>query len=390
MDAILIKLNGWPDSYNERVEALSNELDTLSIVKPKNSDSSTEPNYVANGNCINIWPSRDPVLNPRWKIAFYPIWMIQAVFLVLIYILWNDIDVIHVIDYPFAALVGRFVGFASGRPIILSIRSTGGLVTPDEAETSIVRILLFPIFRRINMFSIQGFNQYVSKSPHQVEYLSTEFGMDASKVTAIPTGVDFDLFDPSNEHTTPSFLTDKLDNCSTVLVFLGSLLPEKGAHYLINNMGETAMNDVGAAIIGDYRDAQYVDDLEVQLSNHSLEEKIVLKPNRVPFADVPSIIQFADGICLFSRDGIEGVPRILQESVAMETPVIATNVRGIKEIFTNHDGCFLIEPDDTEAFESAVRSVHNKDPDRENFREIIDMHENYRKYIDVYKSAQKS
>jgi glycosyltransferase involved in cell wall biosynthesis len=70
----------------------------------------------------------------------------------------------------------------------------------------------------------------------------------------------------------------------------------------------------------------------------------------------------------------------------MCTPIIASDVTGISDIFSGLPGCFLVDPDDTEEFASAVRNVIQDDVEmpRDAFRQVFDIETNYAEYNSIY------
>jgi glycosyltransferase involved in cell wall biosynthesis len=89
-----------------------------------------------------------------------------------------------------------------------------------------------------------------------------------------------------------------------------------------------------------------------------LEAKILQIDRYVRFAgfqvDVRPFYRLADATLLVSLQ--EGLPRSLMESLAMETPVITTDVRGNHEVADETCG-LLVPPMDVEALASALRKM---------------------------------
>jgi glycosyltransferase involved in cell wall biosynthesis len=119
-----------------------------------------------------------------------------------------------------------------------------------------------------------------------------------------------------------------------------------------------------------------------------VSDRTILYPDRVPFESVPRLLDSADAVILLSKPGSEGVPRILQEACAMETPIIGSNVTGIAGAFNDLPGCYLIDRDDPLEFTSAVDQAVTDPPEmpRELFADRFDMYKNYEKYAEIYKT----
>jgi glycosyltransferase involved in cell wall biosynthesis len=85
---------------------------------------------------------------------------------------------------------------------------------------------------------------------------------------------------------------------------------------------------------------------------------------RVVFAgvrpDARALIGAADAVVFSSR--WEGLPLAALETLAAGTPLVATDVRGLRELLTNEEDALLVPPDEPEAMASALRRVCS-DPD---------------------------
>jgi glycosyltransferase involved in cell wall biosynthesis len=206
----------------------------------------------------------------------------------------------------------------------------------------------------------------------------------------IPTGVDFSMF---NAEKVPNSEIEKqrqkfsISSEKKTFLHLGKLIQSKGIDKLtqhINNLSQETAEKVEFVIVGEFTNDEFRSEITEMIQGAEVE--ITLYPNRIPFSDVPSLLAAIDCVVLLSESKTEGVPRVLQEAVAMERPIITSDVVGIREAFKDHYGCFLINRDDSEQFEQAIWEVLDEeyDIDRKNFFSKFDIHENYSKYEDIY------
>lgn len=72
-------------------------------------------------------------------------------------------------------------------------------------------------------------------------------------------------------------------------------------------------------------------------------------------SDVPDLLRLSDVAVLTSFR--EGLPRFLLEAMATELPIIATNVRGNRDLVENHVNGILVEPGDLDSLVSALTSL---------------------------------
>ncbi|WP_407919207.1 glycosyltransferase [Domibacillus indicus] len=71
--------------------------------------------------------------------------------------------------------------------------------------------------------------------------------------------------------------------------------------------------------------------------------------------DVPQLIKIADAVTLLSRQ--EGLPRALMEGLAAGKPLVATNVRGNRDLVRHGENGFIVELDSIEETVSAFGSL---------------------------------
>jgi glycosyltransferase involved in cell wall biosynthesis len=71
--------------------------------------------------------------------------------------------------------------------------------------------------------------------------------------------------------------------------------------------------------------------------------------------DARAVIGAADMTLLPSR--WEGLPLVALEALAAGTPIVATAVRGIRELLTDGENALLVPPGDPEALAPAVRRL---------------------------------
>lgn len=90
--------------------------------------------------------------------------------------------------------------------------------------------------------------------------------------------------------------------------------------------------------------------------------------DQIPNTEVPTYLNESDVLILFSN--FENLPCIILEAFSCGTPVISTDVGGIKEYFPAEFG-FLIEPKNEQALQDAIlRVFHNKTKvDRDNMHQ---------------------
>jgi glycosyltransferase involved in cell wall biosynthesis len=72
--------------------------------------------------------------------------------------------------------------------------------------------------------------------------------------------------------------------------------------------------------------------------------------------DMLAVFSRADMVCLPTTYG-EGVPKVLIEAASCGLPIVATDVRGCREIVHHGENGFLVPPGDIEALFDAIKSL---------------------------------
>ncbi len=170
--------------------------------------------------------------------------------------------------------------------------------------------------------------------------------IDANKILSIPTGVDLSKFDPKN--VIPSLEKNHIFLLGTISI----LRSWKGHTYLLEAISKVVkkIDNIKCVIIGDgpQRDnlSKLVNDLNIQ--------------NYVEFLgyrkDIPSILASLD-LLVHPSIAHEGLPQVILQALAMEKPVIATDVGSVSEVIKNNFTGILIEPCNSDQLAKAILTI---------------------------------
>lgn len=138
-----------------------------------------------------------------------------------------------------------------------------------------------------------------------------------------------------------------LDPRLGLVVCVGRLAPVKNQQLAVRAMA--SVPDAALVVVGS---GPLRDDLRVLARRLGLSERVVLAGER---ADVRALIGVADAAVLPSRS--EGLPLVALETFAARRPLVATAVRGIRELVQDGVHAVLVPPDDVDALAGAVRRV---------------------------------
>lgn len=141
---------------------------------------------------------------------------------------------------------------------------------------------------------------------------------------------------------------------SPLLVAIGRLVPKKGFIHLIHACERLAQRGIAfrCQIIGEGPERAALQDAILAAK---LEDKVSLLGAQ---PDVKKYLHEADIFvmpCVLDESGDrDGIPTTLMEAMAMQVPVISTNVSGIPELVRHEQTGLLTPPEDAEALTHAI------------------------------------
>jgi glycosyltransferase involved in cell wall biosynthesis len=169
--------------------------------------------------------------------------------------------------------------------------------------------------------------------------------------TIIPHGRDTDFLDPKKYESQKMKFKYGFRGKQVVL-FLGSPGPGKGVQDLAHAIDQISNPNIKLVIAGDTRNNKFVKDIYVKY-NH-----FVSLIGFLPFSQIPELLAMADLVVLPQRripGTIGQVPAKVFDAMAMEKPIIATNVSDLPSILS---GCgIIVEPQDINSLAIEIREI---------------------------------
>ncbi len=167
------------------------------------------------------------------------------------------------------------------------------------------------------------------------------------KIVSIPTGVDLDRFNP--ERVKGDIRKELgIEENAPLVGSISIIRTEKGYPYfleaaqgILKVKPETRFLIVGPEPKGDT--------LAQEVRKRGLEDKIIMPG---PREDIPQVLASLDIFVLSSLR--EGVPQGVAQALAMEKPVVATDVGGVPELIRNDQTGLLVPPADSRALAKAI------------------------------------
>ncbi len=181
----------------------------------------------------------------------------------------------------------------------------------------------------------------------------------SSRTSVIPNGLDIDGLRQAAGQPLPAGFADFIATHSPVLLGVGRLSREKGFERLVAAFASLRADhpEAGLLIIGEGKERAA---LARQAQQVGVAEALMMPG----YSDaVPALMQAVDAICLPSYT--EGLPITLLEAMALDVPVIASDVGEMAAVLGNGEGGFVVRLDRGEDLREAVDQCLAAEVDRQ-------------------------
>jgi glycosyltransferase involved in cell wall biosynthesis len=181
------------------------------------------------------------------------------------------------------------------------------------------------------------------------EFVHANEGCPRDKMVVIPSGVDTDRFRPLAGVGFKARLG--LPEDGPLIGIVTRMRVRKGVEEFIRAFGKVRYSypDAHAAIVGE---VDLDGSLQTLLRGLGLEKHLGLLGRR---SDMPDVYSAFDVFVLSSHD--EGMSNAILEAMAMEKPVVATDVGGTGEVVRHGHSGLLVPPKDPEALAAAINEM---------------------------------
>ena len=248
-------------------------------------------------------------------------------------------DIVHV-STPTAAFMVRLAlrGSRSGTKVIYTAHGFHFF-----KGNSLIRNLLFRSLERmaagwtdalitVNREDFDAANSFGTLAPAKVR-LVPGIGVDPAKYQKVPVTIKREL---------------GLEPHQALLLIIGEMIPRKRHKDAIDAFGKLTDATTHLAFAGDGKLRQY---LEAYVNSQGLSERVHFLGFR---KDIPALLSGSDLLLLPSKH--EGLPRCVLEAMCIGTPVIASDIRGCRDLLAN--GCGVLYPmGDVEGLSKAIQEV---------------------------------
>jgi len=224
-------------------------------------------------------------------------------------------DAVVISNWILSAWVARFLKFFSGKPYAYIVRGM-----EMKIANSLFGRLLFS-------FAISGAKKVFCVSETFARELKLLFPKYSSKILCIHNGVEVSI--PTIQESSQFLTEEKITSEKPYLVSIGTVIPRKNFEFLIDLFAEGLAKKFRLIIVGRLSDQVYVERLKEKIKSVGLEDVVLLKGEVAP-ARIPLYLTNA---CAFISASLhEGIPNALLEALALETPVLLSDIPAHREL----------------------------------------------------------
>ncbi|MGD2254102.1 MAG: glycosyltransferase family 4 protein, partial [Anaerolineales bacterium] len=195
-------------------------------------------------------------------------------------------------------------------------------------------------------------------------YLIEAYKIPPEMVALIYQGVDVGRFRRSDQACQEAAANYPLpESASPVLGCLGSFEHRKGLPVMLKALKlltDGPLPEAHLMLVGDGPDEQA---LKQEVESLDLKDHVSF----FPFTSEPNIVFSRLDITVLPSLYKEGLPNVLQESMAMEVPVVSSNLAGVSEVVIEGATGYMVEPGDEKQLAEAIHKLWG---DQERYRRM--------------------
>lgn len=206
-----------------------------------------------------------------------------------------------------------------------------------------------------------------------------DMGVDPEKTLVLRNGVDTTVFRPSERESTRIRLGA---GSEPLVVSVGNLVPEKGHDLIVAAIAR--LPTARLVILGDGPERRALEALAQRLG---VSARVAFVAN-MSQRELASFYSAADILALGSTR--EGWPNVLLEAMACGTPVVATDVGGVREIIRNEVAGRIVSERAPDAMAAAIGELlesPRREPERISYAAAFEWESVVARYFDVLRVA---
>jgi len=258
----------------------------------------------------------------------------------------NPVDIIHA-NYWLSGVAGHRLKHELELPLVATfhtlarVKAETGDAEPQrrvDAETDVIRCA----------------DVITANSVTELRELVSHYGADPDRVEVVPPGVDHAFFSPGSQ----AGARHALDmGTEPLLIFVGRIQPLKGADVAVETLAELGRDDARLLIVGGasgLEGGEEVRKLEKLIADRGLGDRVTMiapQPHHV----LSTYYRAADVCLVPSRSESFGL--VALEAAACGTPVVASDVGGLRTLVDHGRTGFRIPGRDPADYAAATRRI---------------------------------
>ncbi|MBD3304736.1 glycosyltransferase [candidate division KSB3 bacterium] len=247
------------------------------------------------------------------------------------------IDIFHARDYK-TCVIGAVLSYI--HPQMKLLFTAHGWVIDSKKQR---------VYTWLNLFSLKRYDKIIAVSEATKQVMVAN-GIDPHKIVVVHNAIDVETWQRKN--ATPTIRQElQLPPTSKLVGFVGRLRSEKDlpTFFKVAEQVIAARPETYFLLVGDGPDRQI---LQHQVQQMGLNEHVRFLGFR------KDTLHIYAALALFLSTSLtEGTPNTVLEALAMEVPVIHTDVGGVGELVQDGHDAIIVQPKDVHGITQAVLSV---------------------------------
>ena len=209
------------------------------------------------------------------------------------------------------------------------------------------------LYQALDRFSEHYVNRFIVVSDRLVRTMTEDHRVEGNKVIKIYNGIEIDVFQSVGQSENRQRIRAEFQIPETALLIgaIGRVVWQKGFDCFIRAIPHIAQSLPNSRfmLVGD---GALRNDLEARTESLGIQDRVLFTGQRT---DVRDVLAALDIVVVPSLQ--EGFPVLTLEAMAMEKPIVASEIDGITEQIVNGKEGLLVPPKDPQAIAQAVRRL---------------------------------